>query len=411
MTLTPSDHNGYNISCFGGRNGTIDATVTGGTAPYTYVWTNGASTEDITDLAAGYYKLKVSDANNDEASAEITLEEPIELKLTAEPFTYANGYNISCRNCFNGSIDVSLENGVAPYTYAWGDGVLTQDRTGLGASNYGLVATDANGCEVRSENLALKEPERDDWQMGGNANTDPNAQFIGTTDEQDVVFKSNATERLRLNSNGEVSLLGSAAIGKGYLYLDDQGVLKGGGYPYMDPLPEGLCHQYESYPFWETRGNFFEDLCEGVIPKLGTRSGHPLRIITDNQQRMIVMTDGRVGIGTVPTTEPGTYKLFVEGGIATRDVLVKLGTWPDYVFKEGYHLLSPAELRSFLKANGHLPGIPSAAEVEAQGGVEVGDLQRRMLEVVEQQALYILQLEERLTRMEQRLLSLEAQPR
>ena len=61
------------------------------------------------------------------------------------------------------------------------------------------------------------------------------------------------------------------------------------------------------------------------------------------------------------------------------------------------------DLRRWLRERHHLPGIPSAAEVEEKGGVEVGDLQRRMLETIEQQALYILQLEERLARVEQRI--------
>jgi hypothetical protein len=66
------------------------------------------------------------------------------------------------------------------------------------------------------------------------------------------------------------------------------------------------------------------------------------------------------------------------------------------------------ELRQFLDSNGHLPGIPSSADVEAKQGVEVGDLQARMLKVVEEQALYILQLEEKQEGLEQRINALEA---
>ncbi|MBL7980794.1 MAG: hypothetical protein JNL52_03195, partial [Flavobacteriales bacterium] len=117
---------------------------------------------------------------------------------------------------------------------------------------------------------------------------------------------------------------------------------------------------------------------------------------------------GKVGIGTVPP--PGTidgYRLYVEDGIATRDVMVKTGPWPDFVFDTGYDLMPLSELRAFVQRNRHLPGIPKASEVEADGGVEVGDLQRRMLETIEQQALYILQLEERLQQLEQRVTTLQ----
>jgi hypothetical protein len=97
----------------------------------------------------------------------------------------------------------------------------------------------------------------------------------------------------------------------------------------------------------------------------------------------------------------------VEGGIATRDIKVKTGLWPDFVFDTGYDLMPLSELRAFVQRNRHLPGIPSASEVDADGGVEVGDLQRRMLETIEQQALYILQLEERLQQLEQRMTTLQ----
>ncbi|MBK7620721.1 MAG: hypothetical protein IPJ10_15585 [Flavobacteriales bacterium] len=62
-----------------------------------------------------------------------------------------------------------------------------------------------------------------------------------------------------------------------------------------------------------------------------------------------------------------------------------------------------SELRSYLSQNQHLPGIPSAKELEAKDGVEVGEMQRRMLQVVEEQALYILELEERLSAVEQEI--------
>jgi hypothetical protein len=405
VDLTASNYNGFNISCFGKKDGSIDATVSGGTPPYSYTWSNGLSTEDISDLASGYYSLKVVDAAYTMVVVDITLVEPQALTLTAEPFKYPGGTNISCYNCFNGSIDVTVVEGVPPYSYVWDDGPTTQDRSGLGALTYSVLVTDANGCEAVSQKLLLTQPERSDWTMTGNTGTNPATHYIGTADAQDVVFKSNGQERLRLLSTGDLKV-SSPLLHSGPVYLDGNGVLRS-GFPVLPPV-SGPCRQLEYWPYWETRGNSFALLCPEEEPMLGTKSSHPLSIITNDVERIRISIHGKVGIGTVPPPGPiDGYRLYVEDGIATRDVMVKTGPWPDFVFDTGYDLMPLSELRTFVQRNRHLPGIPSAGEVDADGGVEVGDLQRRMLETIEQQALYILQLEERLKQLEQRVTTLQ----
>jgi hypothetical protein len=72
-------------------------------------------------------------------------------------------------------------------------------------------------------------------------------------------------------------------------------------------------------------------------------------------------------------------------------VQLKAG-WPDYVFHKNYDLKSFDELRSFIAENNHLPNIPAAAELE-KSGLEVGEMQRKMMEKIEELTLYVLQLE------------------
>ncbi len=404
LTITPSDYNGYGVSCYDARDGALDLQVSGGTPPYTYSWSTGATTQDLPVVGVGYYRVSVQDANHNGETAEIMVTQPAQLGISMDPYQYSNGYNISCYSCYNGSIGVTPEGGVAPYTYHWDDGATTEDRSGLGTGNYRVEVTDANGCVLQTEVLYLSQPERDDWGKSGNAGTNPATQYIGTSDAQDVVFKSNATEMLRLKSNGDISLQGS--VGAGVLYRMNDGRLQGGGFPpepIMAPL-EPCVGGLEYFPLWLTIGNDFTTLCEPEEPLLGTLSDMPLHIITNGEERITVTSEGKVGIGTVPAAGPVQgYQLFVEDGIATRDVLVKTGSWPDHVFAAEYELLPMTNLRAYLRIHQHLPGIPSAKEVDEKGGVEVGDLQRRMLETIEQQALYILQLEERLGRVEQRL--------
>ncbi|MCF8369441.1 MAG: hypothetical protein K9G76_10400 [Bacteroidales bacterium] len=98
---------------------------------------------------------------------------------------------------------------------------------------------------------------------------------------------------------------------------------------------------------------------------------------------------GDLRIGT--TTAATGYALSVNGNIACEEVLVQdAGSWPDYVFHADYNLMSLEELESSIKENNHLPGLPPAVEVEANG-FNVADMQKRVLEKVEELTLYTIE--------------------
>jgi hypothetical protein len=107
---------------------------------------------------------------------------------------------------------------------------------------------------------------------------------------------------------------------------------------------------------------------------------------------------GGVGIGiTAGTSIPAGYLLAVDGKVISEELKVQLsGDWPDYVFDKKYKLPSFNELRNYIAVNKHLPNIPDAAEVE-KNGIEVGDMQKRMMEKIEELTLYILKLEQEVT--------------
>jgi len=131
-----------NVSCNGGTNGMVNITVSGGTAPYTYAWNNGAITEDLSNVAAGTYSVVVTDANGCTATTSATVTEPSVLTASAV------ATNVSCFGGNNGSVTLTVSGGTAPYTYNWGGGVVTQNLSNVPAGAYNVVVTDANGCIV-----------------------------------------------------------------------------------------------------------------------------------------------------------------------------------------------------------------------------------------------------------------------
>ncbi len=136
----------YNVSCYGSTNGTADLTVTGGLTPYIYSWSTSETTEDVTGLGAGTYSVTVTDLNGCIDSTTATITQPDSLIANINAVSNYNGFSISCNGASNGSIDVGVNGGMVPYTYAWSNGSSTQDIQLVGPGNYTLVVTDLNGC-------------------------------------------------------------------------------------------------------------------------------------------------------------------------------------------------------------------------------------------------------------------------
>lgn len=131
-----------NVLCQGGNTGMIDITVLGGTAPYAYLWSNAAVSEDVKDLKAGQYAVAVTDANGCKATSPIIpVTESTVLAITSTPVS------ATCGNA-NGSISVSATGGVKPYTYLWdvNPAVTTTSLTNVNAGTYTVVVTDSNNC-------------------------------------------------------------------------------------------------------------------------------------------------------------------------------------------------------------------------------------------------------------------------
>ena len=117
ISETHSDYTGFGVSCNGATDGSIDVTVAGGTGNYTYVWSNGATTEDLSDLGAGTYTVVVTDENGCSVSIEVEITESDEMTISETHSDYT-GFGVSCNGATDGSIDITVAGGTGNYTYA-----------------------------------------------------------------------------------------------------------------------------------------------------------------------------------------------------------------------------------------------------------------------------------------------------
>lgn len=131
-----------NVNCFSNNNGTATISVTGGTAPYTYRWSNNAITQNLTSLTPGTYSVTVTDANFCTKTASVTITQPTQLTANI------NSTNINCFGGSTGSATVATTGGTAPYTYKWSNNATTQSLSNLVTGTYIVTVTDANQCSA-----------------------------------------------------------------------------------------------------------------------------------------------------------------------------------------------------------------------------------------------------------------------
>lgn len=201
------------------------------------------------------------------------------------------------------------------------------------------------------------------------------------------------------SSAGNSTLMLKNSVGDTLVRVRDNGYMGIGynGSSYGRPLNiegTGINFYYDANIFG---GSLFPDI------------NHNLVLWSDNSgpgQNVVLQPSwGQVTIGTY--TPATGYKLSVNGkGIFTTVTVLPNASWPDYVFRKSYRLLPLYELERSIHLHRHLPNIPTAAEIE-KNGIDLGDMNRRLLEKVEELTLYIIDLNKKVTKQNKRILQLE----
>jgi gliding motility-associated-like protein len=144
-----------NVLCFGASTGAITITTTGGSGPgYTYTWNpNVSNTNSATSLAANTYNVRITDQANCNLDTAIVINQP-----AAPLANVVAATNVTCFGANDGTITITTTGGTTNYSYVWSPNVSTTNAaTGLGANNYSISVTDANGCSL-VETAIITEP-------------------------------------------------------------------------------------------------------------------------------------------------------------------------------------------------------------------------------------------------------------
>ncbi len=140
------------VSCHGANDGKITITASGGTAPYSYSWTNGDTISTLNNLGAGSYGVTVTDARGCSITTSYNIAEPDSLQLTLKSLV-----NASCFGAANGQIAIGISGGTKPYSILWSDNQTDSTAINLVAGNYSVTVIDASGCS-KSASYTITEP-------------------------------------------------------------------------------------------------------------------------------------------------------------------------------------------------------------------------------------------------------------
>ena len=552
VTLIAPDPVQFNFSniqhtqCYKSEDGAVTLNISGGLGDFSVVWSNGSFSLSPNDLPAGYNEVRIFEQGNPIIDTGITINEPAQIEAAFTLSQYNNGNNVSCVDCFNGSISTSVNGGTAPYTYLWNDEnqSTTANLSNLNGGDYTIIIVDAHACEI-SESVNLKMPTSKDWSRYGNSNIDT-AEFIGSTDTSDVVFKTNNQEALRIKGNGDVEMAGDLKISS--LAANDVGLLGSDTNGTVKPLTSHQISEVlykslpcpainndgsvDSPPAWtslamgqkyfnglNTCGKVGINFPSGVLPmaELEVKGSslirnnltveHDFALWGNAQTNGNSIVDGKLGIGVASPNQKlevnghalisqslgigsnvnaqaalhikdgvsnsiilentqtqdklqlevtaGTSNIISKGGLRlyvnsevdttntsanfiivknansyqqtpTRQELFKIqndgtgyikdlwvkgvasnGAFPDYVFAKDYKLRSLAEVKAFYQKHQHLPGMPSAKEIEVAGGASMSQLLINLTKIVEENTIYLTQQDEQIKQLQAENLKLK----
>jgi|GEM_PF-2901580 len=141
-------------SCYSMSDGSLVITAEGGIAPFSFLWDGGSTEDTLADISAGNYIVTATDQNNCAETDTFTVQQPAPLGIDATVT------DVTCFGGNNGAIDLLVNGGTQPYSFAWNDNAMTEDRENLPAGSYSVTVTDDHGCSADFA-VEVSEPAED----------------------------------------------------------------------------------------------------------------------------------------------------------------------------------------------------------------------------------------------------------
>jgi len=141
------------VSCFGLSDGVVTVSVSGGTTPYSYSWSNSATTQTVSGLSIGTYSVTVTDNFGCIKTSQTTVSEPTLLTVSGNV-----AQHVRCKFNNEGAITITATGGSPAYSYLWSNNATTQDVSGLTAGTYTVTVTDTHSCTTTG-NWTVTEPD------------------------------------------------------------------------------------------------------------------------------------------------------------------------------------------------------------------------------------------------------------
>jgi hypothetical protein len=360
---------GNSVSCYNCFNGYIKLNPSGGAGSFQYAWSNNASSDSIYNLGAGVYSFTITDQNQCEVSESIELVQP-----EREDWRVSGNTNVNSTVQFMGTLDTSSlvmkTNNVERFRIG-GNGEVSL-KSFIGNGN-GWIYADSSGVLKK---IIGPNPPSFIWQTSGN--TVSSGEFIGTLNDEDLVFKTNDFVRGKFLKDGTFDLDGRVNFSN-----DPMGL-----YDYFQVKPDPIA---------------FPDIDKLMVVDPGALTavqyGLVLKTSTTNSLYFPLSVFKPDATGCGSGVGQTVFRINNNGFVEALDIKVFPNGWCDFVFKSDYPILSLDKRRIWIKENGHLPGMYSEKEV-AQNGISVQEMFQLQLKQIEELNLYIFQLEDRLQSLE-----------